>query len=405
MNKSLMVAQHEFLKNVKRKEFILLTLGLPVFFILIMVGPILLISSSLIEDQTIGYIDQSNSFQLPEKIVKELPPMGPLGAKNYTLEFIRYSEIDDARMDLDSDMIDTYLIIPADYHSTGIIKSYSNKKDLNLPEKEISESMIDSLLKDKVDDDTLQRVKEPVKIQAFIVNRTGETQDEGFIIFDFGLPFISGMLLFISIFSASGYLLRGIIEEKQNRVIEILLSSATPVELLTGKIIGLGAVGLAQITVWLSVGSIGTLYILPLLIKPSLLIMALIYFILGFLLYASIMAGIGAVSGSMEESQQIMVIFTITAISPIMFMQILITRPDSALAVFLSMFPLTSPVAMPGRIAAADVPFYEIIGSILIIAVSVYLVIIFSARMFRAGLLMYGKRPNIREIIRYLRAG
>ena len=413
MNRSLTVARHEFLNTVKRKEFLLMTFIFPLFFVFLMFGSTLLFATTLNQDQTIGYIDQTGSFVLSSKITTEFPAVGPVEAKIYTTEFIKYTDIGEAQEDLRSDKISAYIIIPSDYLETGTIELYTFKfkKGASTARMELSgelsETIITTLLKDKVDDATLQRVKDPVHIKEFNIDTTGETQEKGLsdLLSEFGLPFIIGMLLFISIFSASGYLLRGVAEEKENKVIEVLLSSVTPVELLTGKIIGLGTVGLVQITIWLSVGTMGSIYFIPVLIKPSLLLLGLVYFVLGFLVYASIMAGVGAISGSLQESQQFAGIFTFMAILPLMFMQILITKPDSIISIILSMFPLTSPVAMMGRIAVTDVPLYQIAASILILGASVYFVIVLSARLFRTGLLMYGKRPKIGEIIRFMRSG
>lgn len=411
MNRSLIIARHEFLNTVKRKEFIFMTFIFPLFFIFIMVGSTLLIATTFNEEQTIGYIDKTDSFVLSSKITKNLPAIGPIEEKSYSINFRKYTGTGEAREDLRHDKISSYIVIPSDFIKTGTIELYTLKKGQNTPgmvlSGELSDTVITTLLKDKVDDDILQRVKDPVHLKEFNIDVTDETREKGLSDFlsESGMPFIIGMLLFISIFSASGYLLRGVAEEKENRVIEVLLSSVTPVELLTGKIIGLGMVGLLQITIWLSVGTMGSVYALPILIKPSLLLLALVYFVLGFLLYASIMAGVGAISGSLQESQQFAGIFTIMAIMPLMFMQILITKPDGIMSITLSMFPLTSPVAMMGRIAATDVPLYQIAASILILGASVYFVVMLSARLFRTGLLMYGKRPNIREIIRYMRTG
>jgi len=411
VNKPLTVARHEFLNTIKRKEFLFMTFVFPLFFILLMFGSTLLFATSLNQDQTIGYIDQTDSFVLSSKNIIELPAVGPVEAKNHTIDYIRYTDSGQARDDMIFGKISAYIIIPSDFIKTGTIELYTVKNGASIARMdlsgELSENVITSLLKDKVDDDTLQRVMDPVHIKEFNIDAAGETREKGLseIISEFGLPFITGMLLFISIFSASGYLLRGVAEEKENRVIEVLLSSVTPVELLTGKIIGLGMVGLMQITIWMSVGTMGAVYALPVLVKPSLLLLALVYFVLGFLVYASIMAGVGAISGSLQESQQFAGVFSFMAILPIMFMQILITKPDGIISIALSMFPLTSPVAMMGRIAVTDVPLYEIAASILILVASVYFVIVLSARLFRTGLLMYGKRPAIGEIVRFMRSG
>jgi len=417
-----MIAKYEFLKTVKRKEFILMTLGFPLFFILIMLVPLLLAGTSSPEYLNLGYIDKTNSFEFPDEITvrgsmifsNEIPGVtnnqeldGTNNEKYPIIKFTQYSDVASAKQDLGSGTLSGYLIIPEDYIKTGIVESYVIGKLTDIPKKELSELMVNNLLKDKVDEETLQRVKDPITFKQFSVETTGEVSEKGLsdLLEDFALPYLTGILLLISIFTSSGYLLQSVAEEKESRIIEILLSSVTPIEMLTGKIVGLGSVGLLQIAIWLSVGFAGLIYVFALSINPFLLILSLAYFILGFLLFASMMGAVGAISGSMRESQQLIPIFTFPAIAPIFFMQVLITEPEGTLSMFFSMFPLTSPVAMLIRMGVSDVPLYQIAVSLIILMVSVYFVIIISARLFRVGLLMYGKRPAIGEIIRYMKTG
>jgi ABC-2 type transport system permease protein len=359
--------------------------------------------------KSIGYIDQTGLFNLSYKNTAGSQAIVSVKKINESIEFIQYTVNEEAEKAIISKTISSYIIIPDDYLQNGTIELYSINSGFDFQEMELSarlsEIIITTLLTDKVDDDTLGRIIEPVDMKLFTIDTVGDVKEKGIsdIIGDFALPFITGMLLIITIFSASGYLLRGVAEEKETRVIEIILSSLSPRELLTGKIIGLGCVGLLQITIWISIGTMGSIYVLPVVIKPLVLLLAFVYFILGFLLFASIMAGVGAISGSMQESQQLVGIFTFIAIAPMMFMQVLITKPNGAISTFLSLFPLTSPVAMMSRIAVSDVPVYQIAASILILIVSVYFVIILSSRLFRVGLLMYGKRPDIRTIVQYMR--
>ncbi|NOR47795.1 MAG: ABC transporter permease [Methanosarcinaceae archaeon] len=323
------------------------------------------------------------------------------------IKFTQYSDAASAKQDLESGTLSGYLVIPEDYIKTGIVESYVMGKGTNIPREELSELMVNNLLRDKVDEETLQRVKDPITFKQFSVETTGEVSEKGLsdLLEDFALPYMIGILLLISIFTSSGYLLQSVAEEKESRIIEILLSSVTPIEMLTGKIVGLGSVGLLQIVIWLSVGFAGLIYVFALSINPFLLILSLAYFILGFLLFASMMAAVGAISGSMRESQQLIPIFTFPAIAPMLFMQVLITEPEGTLSMFFSMFPLTSPVAMLIRMGVSDVPVYQIAVSLFILMMSVYFVIIASARLFRVGLLMYGKRPAIGEIVRYMKTG
>ncbi|MCG7848298.1 MAG: ABC transporter permease [ANME-2 cluster archaeon] len=422
MNKSLMIAKYEFLKTVKRKEFILMTLGFPLFFILIILVPLMLTGLSSPEDLTLGYIDRTNSFEFPDEITvrgpmifsNEIPgttnnqDLDDLdNGKDQNIKFIQYSDVAAAKQDVVSGILSGYLIIPQDYIKTGTVESYVMGKGTDIPHEELSELMLNNLLQDKVDEDTLQRVKDPITFKRFSIETTGEVNEKGLsdMLEDFALPYMIGILLLISIFTSSGYLLQSVAEEKESRIIEIILSSVTPIEMLTGKIVGLGSVGLLQIAIWLSVGFAGLIYVFAISINPLLLILSLAYFVLAFLLFASMMGAVGAISGSMRESQQLIPIFTFPAVAPILFMQVLITEPEGKLSMFFSMFPLTSPVAMLIRMGVSDVPLYQIAVSLLILVVSVYFVILASARLFRVGLLMYGKRPAIGEIVRYMKTG
>lgn len=353
----------------------------------------------------------TGSFEFPESFISEGFSAGPpLEAKPLTIELVRYEENSEAREALRSGRISSYIIVPENFLETGVIELYSSKKEMSVPGAELSAELsdiaIDSLLKDRVNESVLQRVKDPINLRLYNIGDNGESSEQGIaeILASFGLPFLTGFLLFFSIFTASGYLLRGVAEEKENRIMEVLLSSATPpTELLTGKIIGLGAVGLLQIIVWLSVIVIGGGYALPVRVDPMILFLALIYFLLGFLFFASMMAGIGAITGSLQESQQVAGIFTFAAAFPLVFMQLILTNPDSPAAVFLSLFPFTSPVTMLSRIAASEVPFYQIAASLFILFVSIHVVIIISSRLFRIYLLMYGKRPEVKEILKSIR--
>jgi ABC-2 type transport system permease protein len=407
--KTFIVARYEFLKTIRRKEFLFMTFAFPLILAAVAFIPPLLAGTAPAEDQRIGYIDTTVSFDFPEFSTSQSFSVGPLGAKASTIEFVKYEESSKARAALQAGQISSYLIIPEDFLETGVIELYVSEKEISVPGSELSVELsniaIDSLLQSRVDEPVLQRVKNPINLKLYNVGDNGESSEQGIaeILTNFGLPLLMAFLLFFSIFSSSGYLLRGVAEEKENRIMEVLLSSVTPSELLTGKVAGLGAVGLLQIVVWISVIILGGGYALPVKVEPMLLFIAFIYFLLGFLFFASMMAGIGAVTGSLQESQQVAGIFTFAAAFPLVFMQFILTKPDSPLSVFLSLFPFTSPVSMLARIGASEVPFYQIAASFFILFVSIHAVIVISSRLFRIYLLMYGKRPGVKEILKNIR--
>ncbi len=393
MKKYFLIAKHEFKTNVRRKEFLLMTIGMPLFIFAIIVLPVIFVGNmGGGEDIKIGYVDATNSF--------------------HSQNFVKYSDHESAKKALFNREITHFFVVPVDYLNTGQINIYSTKKitlsDTGKVEKQIKGFLLENLLSEE-SEELVERVKQPMQSEYFTLGRDKE-EKEGIGAFLFPIGF--AMLFVLSIFTSSGYLLQGIVEEKENRVIEILLSSVSHKELLSGKIIGLGAVGLAQLLVWLTgallifssapvvvMGFIGNLHI-------SILVgvLAPIYFILGYLVFASIMAGVGAVSTTSREGQQLAGVFSMSGVIPLFFLQFIIMSPDALFARVLSYFPLTSPLTMILRLSITEVPVYDIIISLTILIASTLGVIELSGRVFRAGLLMYGKKPTIKEVIKYVRA-
>jgi ABC-2 type transport system permease protein len=214
----------------------------------------------------------------------------------------------------------------------------------------------------------------------------------------------------MSIFTASGFLLQGLSEEKENRVMEVLLSSVSPRQLITGKVLGLGAAGLVQIALWLvsfrlllpfASSSIGGLFS-TLQFPPSIIILSLIYFILGYLLYAILMAGVGAIAPTVQMGQQMSAIFSMMSAIPFVFMVFIIENGDHIVNIILSLFPLTAPLTVMMRLGQG-IPVWEIIASIVLLGLTIWGCLALSARIFRTFLLMYGKTPSFKDVMRSLR--
>jgi ABC-2 type transport system permease protein len=231
---------------------------------------------------------------------------------------------------------------------------------------------------------------------------------------EFMIPFMFAMLLGICIVVGGQYLLQGVAEEKESRILESLLCSATPQDLLAGKLIGLGGAGLTLVGAWMAMGGIvgspGLLFAagqMPLRVPGGLLVLAFVYFVLGYLFYGSIMTGIGAMTSNMREAQQFSVMFTFMNFVPMLFLQMIMAKPDGPAATTLSLFPPTAAVAMLLRLAMAnsDVPPWQVALSLALLAGAGWFAIWASARIFRIGLLMHGKTPNLPEILRWVRQG
>ena len=393
MSKWRIIAKHEYLTNIKRKEFLFVTFGLPLFFLAIMGISFLFMGiGTQSEENNIGYIDRTGLFD----------------SSNLT----KYTDEELARKDLLDNEITNYFVIPENYTATGKIFIYSSRKDFanNMKiEGQINNFLLDNLLKNEPPD-IIQRVKKPIDSEYFTLNENGaKSEDSGFTILIIPLAF--AMLFTLSIFASSGFLLQSVIEEKENKIMEIILSSVSHEDLLKGRIIGLGALGLTQVLIYLVLAAVIILInpvallliVSQIHISIPLLLAGIMYFLMGYLVFASIMAGVGAVATTSREGQQIAGIFSLAGAFPMMFSQFIFSNPNEGLAIALSIFPLTSPIAMIMRLSTTDVPLYELMISILVLAVSAYFIMEISARIFRASLLMYGKKPTIKELITYVR--
>ncbi|MBT9160294.1 MAG: hypothetical protein DDT26_01571 [Dehalococcoidia bacterium] len=207
-------------------------------------------------------------------------------------------------------------------------------------------------------------------------------------------------------------MLQSVSEEKENRVIEVLLSSISARQLFLGKILGLGSAGLLQIVVWLvtirifaDVGVIRIPVLGDLAIPTSMLALGLLYFILGYLLFAVLSAGVGCIGSTASESEQWTGVFIVPALVPMWLSSVILMHPDGLLARVLSFIPLTAPMTVMMRLPITTVPLWELALSLTIMVGSIAAGVWFVARVFRVFLLMYGKRPALREIVRYAREG
>jgi ABC-2 type transport system permease protein len=214
------------------------------------------------------------------------------------------------------------------------------------------------------------------------------------------------MLLGLCIVIGGQYLLQGVSEEKESRILESLLCTVSSEELLAGKLVGLGGAGLTLVALWMAMSvafAAPAAALARIHLPPLLLVVMLAYLLLGYLFYGSLMTGIGAITNNMREAQQFAFMFSFANWVPFIMLTTIIGHPDGRLAVGLSLFPPTAPVTMMMRMAVpgATVPVWQTALSMVLLAGTAWLALVFSARVFRIGLLMYGKTPNLPEIMRW----
>jgi len=424
MNKVWVIAKREFLVTVTRKGYIFAVAGMPLLFGGIF-GISFLTSGTLEQSiksgsEAIAVIDRSHTldFQLAASTepVRESPTAATevlqKAAGSKPSRIVPYTDMTQAIRDLKEGRLSAVYLIESDYMSTGKIIAYSPERgmfsDLAPPDRSRLYDLIRaSLVKGRIDGETRERILAPGKLKQMKVSKSGDVEnasDSFQKAARFFGPFSMFLLLTMSIFFSSGYLLQGIAEEKQNRVIEVIWASVDPMELLAGKIIGLGAAGLLQVAFYAGMLFLPAVTVFALFqVSVAGLVLSLVYYILGYLLFAGLMAGTGILGNSPQESGQLSAFWTLLSMIPMFMLAPISEAPNSWLARGLSWFPLTAPVTMLLRITSGHIPWVDVGISIVVLVVSIYLAVRAAAKMFRAAALMYGKRPGVGEIFRWLR--
>jgi len=404
MRKAWIVARHEFRVTVKRAWFLVATFLFPVLFAAIG-GGMTLVAKQVVDEaketqgRDLGVIDRWGGLTLP--------PRG--------FRVVACADEQEARTRLREKKIGAYIIVPPEYLETGKVRVVTMRRPTLLtaerpllPEK-LDGWLVDNVLKE-VDARRVERAKDPLRPDRVFLDEKGEvsSEDPEAAVKRSLTAYAFFFLMLTAIFTSSAYLLQGMAEEKENRVMEMVLSSVTPGQLMLGKLVGLGAAGLLQVLVWVTMGVVGVLVMaVQLALAPQMFLLCLLFFLLGYVLYGSLMLGFGALGTNLRESQQMASVWTFLAASPAFILIALIESPQGTVSRIFSFIPFTAPTTMMFR-ATVDpkgTPLLDILISILVLAASTWLALKVSARLSRAGLLLYGKRPGLREIWRWLVAG
>jgi len=419
------VARRDFFYTVRRRAFLFTLLGTPLLYAILLVVVIKPQETERLDAlrkfKTLAVVDSSGLFaSAPRTVATEPFVMSPFTKQpvkarqqSFTTDIRFYPDFAAADRAMRSGEATQVLVIPADYASTGALRRYAKSSNVfaSPDARVVSRWLVRGLLASRLDSALIERSSQPLEDEVlYALGPDGryETKDEAREMLDFLLPFALGMLLGLSIVIGGQYLLQGVNEEKESRILESLLCVVTPEELLAGKLLGLGAAGLLLIGGWLALAGAAAapaLGMLRVTLPAGVTALMLVYFLLGYLLYGSLMTGVGAIASNMREAQQFSVWFTMLTFIPFYLLPTLIGHPGSPLAIALSLFPPTAPVATMLQLASpsAAVPVWQIALSILLLAGAALGVLLLSARLFRVGMLMYGKTPNLPEIVRWLR--
>jgi len=402
MKKTLLILKHEIITILSRPSFLFAMFGIPLIGAAVFViaaqlnkaNPSQNILTQLISSpptvQTEGYIDQSG-------IIKEIPTSVQPGL------LVAFPDEAKASQALADGKISGYYIIPTNYIQTGNITYI--RSDFNPLTSSGQSSNLEWILQVNMLGGNTQLaslLNGPKNLK--VVSLSPAPQREQSNMLTFFLPYAVTMLFYIILLSAASLLLSSVTKEKENRVMEILMVSVTPQQLLTGKIVGLGLIGLVQTIAWVGTGRIllarsGTTFNLPIAFQlpASFLIWGVIFFLLGYAVYASLMAGLGALVPNLREASQATILVIFPLIIPIFLLSVLINEPQGLLATILSIFPLTAPVAMMTRLAAGGVPFWQTLLAAILLSLTALFVLRAVARMFRAQTILSGQ-PFSRKV-------
>lgn len=428
MNKGYEIFRREYLERVRKKSFLILTLIGPILMAGMAVVPQLLIGSSPDRVQQLAVVDLSGRLAegLEEALNTEDNRLED-GRLRFPVEVVDHRGRDLEALQLELNLrigagsLYGYLVIPEDLAGEEKIAFYarntSNLSDQEALRSGLSNAVIPLRFEGSgltMEADEILRRARRVRIHPIQIGEDGQVEASGRAAQIVKAVTAYGMLMifYMTLLLWGTSIMRGVVEEKSSKVVEVLLSSVTPRQLLLGKILGIGAVALTQYLVWASAGIIGyfalsasTLDLGDALSTLSFwtILAFLGYFILGYFFYASVFAALGACSTSDQDMQQFQMIGTMPAVLGLVLSFYAFTNPDTTLATVLSLIPPFTPFLMIVRTSVMAPPLWEVALSVLSLLVGIAVMTWLAAKIFRIGILMTGKKPTFKEIFRWLR--
>ncbi len=414
------VIEREYLAQVRRKSFIVSTILVPVLMAVFFVLPVIIASVTPERQYRLDVIDGTG--QLAAAFVATLDDTLGDGTRRFdatarvapdpeSFGRLREQGVQQVR----DGMIDILLVLPPDAIESGRAE-YVTRDVRSFNILEMLESHLDDVVvrrrleREGIDYARVSELTKGVTLEVNQITAGGEVKKRD-VMSEWGMVFVFVMILYMSLLSWGLAISRGIIEEKGSRVVEVLLSSVRPVDLMIGKVVGIGAAGFTQLAIWAAAGLVLTAYgataaaglLANLQLEPSVFGWMLVFYVLGFLLYAAVFSVVGSICSTEQDAQQLQGLITLPMILPIMFLMLIIQNPNGVFSVVLSIVPVTSPMVMLARIVLFDPPAWQVGASLAVLAASIYGAIAFSARVFRVGILMTGKRPGLGEVVRWYR--
>lgn len=425
MSKIWIILKSEFWRRVRGKAFILSTLLAPIGIIAITLLPAAIgYFAGENSERTVAVVDRTERLEFAlEDAVKD----------NVTLAFVNAPE-DSLRQAVQKGTYDGYLLLPAGVMDASEEATYYSTESGGLTFTNRLEDALEDAVRDtrlaaqEVAPEVMTILNADVDLTARKLTDGGSEEDSSLVYTIIG--YILAFSIYFAVFIYGQFVMQGVIEEKSSRVVEVVVSSVKPFELLMGKVLGVGAMGAAQMITWGAIASAGFAFAGPVLaffalsgdggadtasagaaaeavgisvpsVPVSLFVWFVIFFVGGFLLYASLFAAVGSAVEQQQDAQNLLYPVMIPLFLPVLFLALIIEDPNSVLSAALSLVPFFTPIVMPLRLAIADVPLWQSLLSVVLLAGAFTATIWLAARIYRVGIFMYGKRPSLGEIAKW----
>lgn len=417
MNKTLLIIKREFLVRVKKKSFVIMTLLAPILMASLIIVPVL-ISEADQQKRLIGLYEINTNFS--EEIKDSENIHFTLFDENQMNDFIK-----------DPSNSNYYALLKIDENSFTLFSNQqiglNLRKSIENQLEKISER--NNLKSAGIDIKLIEQAQTDIKIKTKIITSDGETESSSTEA-SIGIGFITGILIYMFIFMYGTMVMRGVIEEKTNRIVEVIISSVKPFQLMIGKIFGVALVGLTQFVLWvlltILISTIAeTLFIDQAEVTNNLntvdqsvflnelskltggidllliFISFIFYFLFGYLMYSALFAAVGSAVDAEADTQQFMLPITIPLIFSFILIQPIMDNPDGALAFWMSLVPLTSPIIMMARLPFG-VETWQLTLSMLLLIIGFIFTTFIAGKIYRTGILMYGKKISYKELWKWL---
>lgn len=394
MRKFWIIVKHEYTRHVLRKRFLFALLSVPLW-VLISLGAGVLSVVLQTNPAPVGYVDHAGVLDGIDISTVTDDPL-------QTIEFRSYASEEAAKADLDLKKIQGYFSIAPDYRQTLDSQLLYYEEPSAMVRSQFADALRAGLLRD-IDPRISNRLVEGADLDIQVTQEDrGMPGSEWFKI---GAPIAAGIFLIVSVFTSSGYLMQAVVEEKENRTMELLATSVSPMQIMGGKIVALISVGLTQVLAWgffpilmVLLARASVPFLRDITINWKMIGLVVITSIPTFLLVSSLMATIGATVTEAREGQQVSTLITLPVMAPFMLLSVIMMNPQGILAVVLTFFPLTAALTLLIRIAFSTVPAWQIVISEIVLVLSAVGSVWLAGRVFRIGMLRYGKRMGWKDV-------